>query len=307
MQSNKIRLYSRPLLLLSLAATASLMISATAQGQEKDSKKSEGDKVLRVCQDPNNMPMSSQDKSGYENKIAELFAKKLGWKLEHTWYPQRMGFTRATLTAKDPKTDRYKCDVVTGVSPGFERGIPTKRYMTSTYALVYPKGKGLDSIKTPNDITKLDKKTLEGIKIGAFTGTPPINWLLTHGLLENTVSYQLQTGDPDQYPGQIIQHDLAAGKIDVAIAWGPIAGYYAKHADGGVPMNVVPFDNNLDHQQFAFNIAMGVRHDSKKLRNRLNELIDSSEQEIAAILAEYDVPTATPPAERHHEDDDDDD
>lgn len=306
MLSDKSPSTPRLALLVSLALSASLLALPVC-AQESKSQKPEGETVLRVCQDPNNMPMSKQDESGYENKIAALFAKKLGWKLEHTWYPQRMGFTRATLTAKDPETDRYKCDLVTGVSPGFERGIPTKSYMTSTYALVYVKGKGLDQIKKPDDIMKLDKETLSKIKIGAFSGTPPVNWLLTHSLLERLVPYQLQTGDPAQYPGQIIEHDLANGKIDVAIAWGPIAAYYAKHGDGGVPMTVVPFDNKIGNQQFAFNIAMGVRHDSKKLRNKINELIDSSGPEIAAILKEYDVPVATPVAERHHDDDDDDD
>lgn len=290
-------------LLAALAFGASLAASpVTAQ----EAKKQNGEKVLRVCQDPNNMPMSKQDESGYENKIAALFAKKLGWKLEHTWYPQRMGFTRATLTAKEPNSDHYKCDVVTGVSPGFERGIPTKPYMASTYALVYVKGKGLDHIKKPEDIVTLDQQTLSKIKIGAFSGTPPVNWLLTHSLLERMVPYQLQTGDPEQYPGQVIEHDLASGKIDIAIAWGPIAAYYAKHGDGGVPMTVVPFEPKIGHHQFAFNIAMGVRHDSKKLRNTLNELIDSSGPEIAAILKEYDVPTAALQPVRHQDDDDDD-
>ena len=304
MLSDKLLPIPRAALLVSLTLSASLL-GATAQAQEPGKQDKDGEKVLRVCQDPNNMPMSKEDGSGYENKIAELFAKKLGWKLEHTWFPQRMGFTRATLTAKDPKTDRYKCDVVTGVSPGFERGIPTKRYMTSTYALVYVKGKGLDSIKKPEDLMSLDQATLSKLKIGTFSGTPPVNWLLTHSLLERMVSYQLQTGDPEQYPGQIIEHDLASGKIDIAIAWGPIAGYYAKHGDGGVPMTVVPFEAKMDHQQFAFNIAMGVRHDSKKLRNKLNEIIDSSGPEIAAILEEYGVPTATAPVDRIKDDDDD--
>ncbi len=293
-------LSSRAARLIALSVTA-VFCASGAQAQDK---KAETEKVLRVCQDPNNMPMSSQDESGYENKIAALFAKKLGWKLEHTWYPQRMGFTRSTLTAKEPDTDRYKCDVVTGVSTHFERGLATQRYMTSTYALVYVKGKGLDTIKKPEDLFKLDKQKLASLKIGTFTTTPAVNWLLTHGMLEQMVSYQLQTGDPAQYPGQIIEHDLAKGKIDIAIAWGPIAGYYAKHGDGGVAMNVVPFDTKMDKQQFAFNIAMGVRHDSKALRNTLNKLIASSGPEINAILQEYGVPQATPPVD-HIKDDDD--
>ncbi len=206
-------------------------LTVGVQAQTPSALKTE-QKVLRVCQDPNNLPMSNEREQGYENKIAALFAKKLGWRLEHAWWPQRIGFIRNTLQAKIPDTDTYKCDVVTSVSPNFEMGLATKPYLTSTYAMAFLKGKGLDSVRAPEDVLKLDQATLSKLRIGIFTGTPAADWLIKNNLSDLMVSYQLQTGDPDQYPGQIIEKDLASGTIDIAIAWGPIVGYFAKHTSG---------------------------------------------------------------------------
>jgi quinoprotein dehydrogenase-associated probable ABC transporter substrate-binding protein len=269
-----------------------ILAACSANAQQKPAADTQ-EKVLRVCQDPKNLPMSDEQERGFENKIAALFAKKLGWKLEHTWSPQRMGFIRNTLRAKIPDTDTYKCDLVTSVSPGFEMGIATKPYFTSTYAMAYVKGKGLDSIRTPQDIHKLDKATLDKLKIGIFTGTPAADWLIKNKLSKQMVSYQLQTGDRDQYPGQIIENDLTSGKLDIAIAWGPITGYFAKNAHG-VPIEVVPFPPKADGIRYGFSIAMGVRHGEQEFRDQINTLIDTSQPEIDAILQEYSVPIVTP-------------
>lgn len=276
-----------------LLAAGTLTVSTGALSQAADGAGAE-EKVLRVCQDPKNLPMSDQKVGGYENKIAELFASKLGWKLEHTWYPQRMGFIRNTLKAKIPDTETYKCDIVTSVSTDFDLGLATKPYMTSTYALAYVKGKGLDSVKTPEDLLKLDPAVRDKLKIGIFARSPPVDWLLKNGLIGQMVSFQTQTGDPEQYSGQLIDRDLASGKIDVAIAWGPIVGYFAKHA-GGLPIEVVPFKAQQDGVQYGFSIAMGVRYGDKALRDKLNALIDANRPEIARIMAEYGVPTIDMP------------
>ncbi|PLC53908.1 ABC transporter substrate-binding protein [Pollutimonas nitritireducens] len=279
-------------ILRSAGAMVAIFVACSANAQQKAPVDTQ-EKVLRVCQDPKNLPMSDEQERGFENKIAALFAKKLGWKLEHTWSPQRVGFIRNTLRAKIPDTDTYKCDLVTSVSPGFEMGIATKPYFSSTYAMAYVKGKGLDSIRTPQDIHKLDKATLERLKIGIFTGTPAADWLVKNKLTKQMVSYQLQTGDRDQYPGQIIENDLASGKLDIAIAWGPITGYFAKNAHG-VPIEVVPFPAEADGIRYGFSIAMGVRHGEQEFRDQINTLIDTNRPAIDAILQEYSVPIVSP-------------
>jgi quinoprotein dehydrogenase-associated probable ABC transporter substrate-binding protein len=292
-------LYKNPLPRNRLARVAGalalgmLALSVQAQSKPADARQN----VLKVCQDPNNLPMSNKAAQGYENKIAALFAEKLGWKLEHAWHPQRMGYLRQTLQAKVADTDAYVCDVVTGVSSNFERGLATKPYYTSTYALAYVKGKQLDSVHAPEDLLKLDPAVLEKLRIGIFTGTPAADWLVKNHLTKQMVSYQLMTGDADQYPGQIIEHDLANGKIDVAIAWGPIVGYFAKHADGGVPIEVVPFKAKADGVRYGFSISMGVRRADKDLRDQLDQLIESNQSEIDAILTDYGVPLVKESAE----------
>lgn len=277
-----------------------LVVAAPAQAQDKVADAGER-KVLRVCQDPNNLPMSNDKQEGFENEIAALFAKKLGWGLEHTWAPQRMGFIRNTLRAKIPDTDTYRCDLVTSVSTDFDMGLVTKPYLSSTYALAYVKGKGLDAIKTPDDLLRLDPAVLAKLKIGIFGGSPPATWLLRSGLTEQMVSQQPQSGNVNKYPGLMIENDLVKGDIDIAIAWGPIVGYFAKNAD--VPIEVVLFDPESKGVRYGFSIAMGVRYGEKAFRDQINELIESSQPEIDAILGRYGIPLAAPVPEKKKDDD----
>lgn len=275
-----------------IAAALAGVFALAAQAQDKPAEPQQ--KVLRVCQDPKNLPMSDQQDRGFENKIAALMAQKLGWKLEHTWYPQRMGFIKNTLKAKIPDTETFKCDVVTSVSTDFEMGLATRPYYTSTYAMAYVKGKGLDTIKAPEDLLKLDPAILAKLKIGIFARSPASDWILKNGLISQMVSYQDQTGDPEQYPGQLIDRDLVSGKVDVAIAWGPIVGYFAQHS-GSTAIAVVPFKPEADGIRYGFSIAMGVRYGEKALRDQLNAVLESSKPEIDAILKEYGVPTVVMP------------
>jgi len=252
----------------------------------------EKDKVLRVCADPNNLPLSHKNKQGYENKIAELIAKDLGWTVEYAWFPQRMGFIRNTLRARDPETNRWKCDLVTGVSPDSDMTSNTKPYYRSTYALAYVKGKGLDSVQTPEDLTKLPPERLKSLKIGVVGRTPPVDWLLKNNLFDQAVSYQMQTGDPEQYLGQIVEKDLAGGKIDAAIIWGPMAGYFANKSS--VPMAVVPLKSEGD-VKMDYGIAMGMRRGEKEFKQQIESALEKNKPAIKQILTEYGVPLVDEP------------
>src|SRR6266480_4533574 len=246
------------------------------------------ERVLRVCQDPNNLPFSNRAGEGFENKIAELLARELGWTLEYTWFPQRMGFIRNTLRGRDPGSNRFKCDLVIGVPVGFELASTTKPYYRSTYALVYVKGKGLDSVTAPEGLLDLEPAKLKSLKLGVFGQTPPADWLLRHRLFDQVVPYQPQSGDPERYPGEIVEKDLVAGKIDVAFVWGPIAGYFAKNATSA-KLAVVPFEPTPGIQ-FDFRIAMGVRFGEREWKDRIERLVEANRARIQAILAAYGVP-----------------
>lgn len=251
------------------------------------------DKVLRVCQDPNNLPLSNRAQAGFENKIAALFAQELGWKLEHTWFPQRMGFIRNTLRAKEEHAEHFKCDLVIGVPTGFDMAATTRPYYRSSYAMAYVKGKGLDRVRSLDDLLALDPAQRKKLRFGAFAGSPVTEWLLQNNLMEQVAWYQSQTGDAEQYPGEIVEKDLASGKIDVAFAWGPIAGYFAKNARG-TPIVAFPLASKPG-MKFDFEIAMAVRHADKDFRQRIDGLIVANEAKIRAILLQYGVPLLEQP------------
>ncbi|MDN4040114.1 quinoprotein dehydrogenase-associated putative ABC transporter substrate-binding protein [Massilia sp. YIM B02443] len=248
------------------------------------------DKVLRVCQDPNNLPFSHRSQSGFENKIAALFAQELGWELETTWFPQRIGFIRNTLRAKREHSDEFKCDLVTGVPAGFEMAATTHPYYHSSYALAYVKGrgKGLDGVRGLDDVLALTPEQRRKLRFGVFTASPLTDWLLQHHFMEQVDWYQIQSGDAEQYPGEIIERDLASGKIDLAFVWGPIAGYFAR-TTRTAPIVAVTL-RSRPGMKLDYDIAMGVRHADKAFRQQIDGLISANQGKINAILEEYGVP-----------------
>jgi mxaJ protein len=269
-------------------AAALACAGASASGQAAADAGPGQDKVLRVCQDPNNLPFSNRALAGFENKIAAMFAQELGWKLEHTWFPQRMGFIRNTLRAKEQNSERFKCDLVTGVATGFDLGATTHSYYRSTYAMAYLKGRGLDGVRGLDDLLALNPEQRTKLRLGVFAGSPVTEWLLQNGLMGQVVSYQSQTGDAEQYPGQIVEQDLASGKIDVAFVWGPIGGYFAKNTRSA-PIVAVPLASRPG-MKLDFEIAMAVRFGEKDFKQRIDQLIEANRPKITVILEQYGVP-----------------
>lgn len=242
-------------------------------------------KVFRVCADPNNLPFSNSKGEGFENKIAELFAKELGLPVEYTWYPQRMGFLRNTLRSRQ-ESGRYKCDIVMGVPFNYHETATTKPYYRSTWVMLYVKGKGLDNVKTPEDILKAPN--LRSLKFGLFGGSPAADWVLKYNLMEQMVPYRLQSGAIEDYTGKVIIEDLLPGNIDVLFIWGPIAGYFAKqHPE--LALVSMQSENEKD-VAFDFAISMGMRQPDKEWKEEINKLIEQNQDKINAILTEYGVP-----------------
>lgn len=269
--------------LITAALAAVILSSVVFRAAHAD----EVDKVLRVCQDPNNLPFSNIKGDGIENKLAELFAKKLGWKLDYFSFPQRMGFVRNTIRFKLPGTN-YRCDIIMGVPTGFDQVATTKPYYRSTYALVFPKGKGLDNVKSKQDFLQLDSKQLKKLKIGLYDRSPASQWLSRRGLLEQAVPYRIMNADPNQYPGEIIEKDLAAGKIDVAVVWGPLGGYFAKKIKQP-ELSVVPLTSEPGIN-FQYEMSVGVRFGEKEWKAQVEKFLDENKTEINAILREFNVP-----------------
>jgi quinoprotein dehydrogenase-associated probable ABC transporter substrate-binding protein len=244
-------------------------------------------RAFRVCQDPNNLPFSSDRGEGFENRIAELFAAKLGWKVQYYSFPQRLGFIRNTLRFKLPGED-YPCDVVMGVPARYDQTATTKAYYRSTYALVFPEGRGLDAVQSSADLLALPNERLAQLRIGVYDRSPASEWLAKHGLVDSGIPYRILSADPNQYAGEIIEKDLTAGKIDAAIVWGPIAGYFAKRMQEP-KLRVVPLAPEPG-VKLEYAIAMGVRFGEPEWKATLERLIAEHQAQIDAILREYGVP-----------------
>jgi mxaJ protein len=243
--------------------------------------------ALRVCQDPNNMPFSNQKGEGLENRMAELFGKALGLPVTYYSFPQRLAFIRNTLRYKLPGED-YRCDIVMGVPVGYDQVSVTKPIYRSTYALVFASGKGLDGVKSAADFLALPREQLKRLRIGIYDRSPASDWLSRHGLVEQGVPYPIMNPDPEQYPGEIIEKDLAAGKLDVAIVWGPIGGYFAQRVKTPA-LAVVPMKSEPG-VRFDYQMALGVRYGEREWKQQVEALIESQREGIQAILKEFGVP-----------------
>jgi len=250
-------------------------------------------KALRVCKDLANMPFTNASGEGFEDKIAALFAAQLGLPLETYSFPQRLGFIRNTLRFKLPGAD-YPCDLVMGVPAGFGQVLPTKAYYRSTYVLVLSSGKGLEAVKSEADFLALPREKLAALKIGVFDRSPASAWLDRHQLVDSGVPYRVMNANPDDYPGEMVERDLASGKIDVAVLWGPIGAYFARQAKGG-ELRVVPLAS-APGVRFDYAMAMGVRFGEAAWKKQIEELIDQNQEQIDAILRDYGVPLLDEPA-----------
>ncbi len=249
-------------------------------------------KAFRVCKDPNNMPFTNARGEGFEDKLAALFAKELGLPVETYSFPQRLGFVRNTLRYKLPGAD-YPCDVVMGVPDGFGQVLATKPYYRSTYVLVLRADRGLAGVNSETDFLALPPEKLARLKIGVFDRSPGSAWLDRHQLVDSGVPYRIMNADPEDYPGEIVERDLATGKIDAAVVWGPIGAWFARQVKGG-ELRVVPLAS-AEGVRFDYAMAMGVRFGEGEWKRQLEELIDRKRSEIDAILREYGVPLLEQP------------
>lgn len=296
---------SRPLEFLQLKSLAAALLAAGAlafmcgafmsgAAAQTDAGKigqpgGQANDTLRVCSDPNNMPLSNQRGEGYENRIAEALARDLHKRVEYTFFPQRMGFVRHTLKEQDPGTREYKCDVIIGVPAGYELTATTRPYMHSTYALVFVSRPQFKSLRNAEDLLKLPPETLQKLRVGVFARSPGADWLLRNNLMEHAAVYTNQSGDPAETPALVAERELAAGNIDLAIVWGPIAGLLVREHSASPAWHAVPF--KPDPQiRFDYQIAMGVRFGEKQWQATLDDWIASHGDQLREILARYQVP-----------------
>ncbi|WP_279358209.1 rare earth element methanol dehydrogenase accessory protein XoxJ [Methylobacterium indicum] len=274
---------------LTLAAGLALALAGPARAQSLPDLVTTD--ALRVCADPGNMPFSERQGDGFENRIAAILADELKVKLRYYWLTQGPGFVRNTLGSG-------LCDVIVGSAFGTELVQSTNPYYRSTYVLVSRPG-------TFPGLTGLDDERLKGKPIGVIVGTPPVERMGAVGLVPTMKPYPPYQFDPSRKHQTVsaeIVADVAAGKLDAAVLWGPAAGWLAKEAgrqagkeasketgkEGG--LDVVPLLREPDRPPLAYRIAMGVRHGENEWKRVLNTALRKRQAEIEAVLRDYAVP-----------------
>lgn len=242
---------------------------------------------LRVCADPNNLPFSNRRLEGFENRIAELIAREMGASVRYTWWAQRRGFIRNTLQAGE-------CDVVLGVPSSFELVLPTRPYYRSTYVFVWRKDRRLD-------IRSLDDPVLRRLEIGVqlvgddYANTPPVHALSARSIVGNVRGYSVYGDYAEENPPARIIDAVVEGEVDVAVVWGPLAGYFAERQ--AVPLEVVPVSPQIDlpFLPMVFDISLGVRRGEEALREELDGILVRRREEVERILDAYGIPRVAMP------------
>jgi mxaJ protein len=243
-----------------------------------------GTRILRVCSDPNNLPFSDRSGRGFENAIAEVLAQELNATVQYTWWAQRRGFVRNTLNAGS-------CDVIIGVPRGFEPVLTTRPYYRSAYAFVARRSVGAD-----RPIRSFDDPRLRDLRIGVqlvgddYANTPPAAALARRGIVRNVRGYTVYGDYREPAPPARIVHAVAQGEVDVAVVWGPLAGYFARRARPR--LEVVPVSAQVDAPgiPLAFDIAVGVRRRDRALRDTLDRILARRRQSVDSILDAYAIP-----------------
>ena len=242
---------------------------------------------LRVCADPNNLPFSNARGEGFENRIAELLARELDTRVEYTWWAQRRGLVRHTLAAG-------ACDLLVGVPAGWDPVLATRPYYRSTYVFAWRRDRALD-------VRSLDDPRLRTLRVGVQligdngVNTPPAHALARRGIVHNIRGYPVYGDYERPSPGARILRAVADDEIDVAVVWGPLAGYFADRLT--TPLTYAPVTPSLDPPalRFTFAMAAGVRKRDTALRDRLQAALDRRADEVRTILDAYAVPRVEQP------------
>lgn len=230
-------------------------------------------KWLRVCADPNNLPYSDEKGQGFENKLAELIAAKLGMQLVYTWLPPAMG-----LITSMPGNGT--CDILMGYAQGTGLIEDTNPYYRTSYVLLYRADdlslKGVESLSD----SRLKTKT-----IGILARTPPASIMAMNGLIANAKPFEASS---DRNAAADVTAAIASGEIDAGILWGPLGGYFAQGSK--VPMALVPLVKEKAGPETIYGITMGVRPNEPEWKHKLNKLIAENQNDIDAMLRQYNVP-----------------
>lgn len=264
---------------LALAVVTGSLGALSAGAVETNTPDAVNRKVLRVCSTPANLPYSNEKFEGFENKIANIIAEELKLPVEHTWFPQGVGFVRKTLALK-------KCDLVPGTVQADEFTLNTNAYFRTTYALVYKPGKGFDGL------TSLFDPRLKDKRVGIQAGAPAGDYVAKAGLMVKARPYKFIVDTRYENPMAEMIKDLRADEIDVAILWGPYAGYHTRQGEEGAEKLVISpmLEDQPGLPKLEYRITMGVRAGEVTWKRQINDILAKRQGDIDDILLQFGVP-----------------
>jgi hypothetical protein len=142
-------------------------------------------------------------------------------------------------------------------------------------------------------LTSLFDPQLETLRIGVHVVgddyTPPAHALARRGLAANLTGYSMfgSYGEANP-PGKLVEA-VVRGDVDLAIVWGPFAGYFAKEA--AVPLDISPVAPKMFLAvPFTYQMSMGVRKGDDGLRAELDRALQRRCTAVQSLLHEYAVP-----------------
>jgi mxaJ protein len=255
----------------------SMLLAAIALGDDRTVP-------LTVCADPNDLPFSNEAQQGFENKIAQLIAVDLHHPLRYVWWSQRRGFVRKTLGAG-------QCDLWLGVAHNMQQVVSTSPYYRSTYVFVTRESDGLTGLTL--DDPRLRSRLIGVQMLGTESNnTPPAHALAERGIISNVRGFTVYGDAAQANPSAGILDALVQRQIDIALVWGPQAGFYASHSP--VALHLEPVTPAEDPSApMTFDISMAVRVEGP-LRPLIEATLKSEAPRIHAILDEYGVPQLPP-------------
>ncbi|MGA8707087.1 MAG: substrate-binding domain-containing protein [Steroidobacteraceae bacterium] len=262
-----------PIFVLTLALGSVATVAGAAQTQRR---------TLVVCADPNNLPFSNRSGQGFENKLAELLARDMRAHVEYVWWAQRRGYVRSTL-------NEARCDLWPGVATGVDMVSTTHPYYRSTYVFVTRRARHLTGLS-------LDDPRLKRLSIGVqmigndATNTPPAQALALRGITDNVHGYMLYGNYAQANPAAAIVRAVEQGDIEVALVWGPLAGYFGSRSR--VPLRLEPVDPSSPRLPMSYDISVGVRRGNAALRDTIDQILERERPRIDALLRAYHIPQA---------------
>jgi mxaJ protein len=267
------------------ARRTGLLVALVAVGWAMTAQAEDPSGALTVCADPNNLPFTNKAGEGFENKLAEFVAAKLGKPVSYVWWAQRRGFVRSTLAAGD-------CELVMGVPTGFGPVESTRPYYRASYVFLSRADRDLD-------VSAITDPRLRSLTVGVHLlgsdgfNTPPAEALGAQGIVANVVGYPIYGDYREPNPPARLIEAVEKGDIDIAAVWGPLAGYFAKRSP--VKLRIVPITDTERFRPlaFSFDIAMGVRHGGYALKQQLDWIIAGDGPRMREILFDFGVPLVT--------------